>query len=179
MRAALATTVLAAAVLVTLAATAAGAVGGVDAVGPHQIATAIARAERSSSLWATVNICSSRRDPDSLGIRGQMPTLGFRASLSMVIQVDYWSISKKRFVPIQSATATTTLALGEQSTGLQQDGAIFPFKAHTGLLNATITFTWRRAGKLLGETKRRTTAGHPDADYGSPPHFTAAQCTIK
>jgi hypothetical protein len=173
MRAALATTVLAAAVLVTLAAAAAAAVG------PRRIAAAVSKAERSPSLWATVNICSSRRDPDSLGIRGQMPTLGFPASLSMVIQVDYWSTATKRFVPIHSAAATTTLSLGEQSTGLQQDGAIFPFKAHTGLLNATITFTWRRAGKLLGETERRTTAGHPDADYGSPPHFSAAQCTIK
>jgi hypothetical protein len=174
MRAVLATTVLAAAVLVTCAAVTASA-----AVGPRRIAAAVVRAERSSSLWATVNICSSRKDPDSIGIRGQMPTLGFSASLSMLIQVAYWSTTSKRFVPIQSATAATTLALGKQATGLQQDGAIFPFKAHTGLLNATVTFTWRRAGKVLGQTTRRTTAGHPDADYGSPPHFSAAQCTIK
>jgi hypothetical protein len=93
--------------------------------------------------------------------------------------VDYWSTGAKRFVPIQSSTATTSLALGRPSTGLQQDGAIFPFKAHTGLLNATVTFTWRRAGKVLGQTTRRTTGGHPDADYGSPPHFSAPQCRIK
>jgi hypothetical protein len=181
MRVALATTVLAAAVLVTFsaAATATATGTGTATVGPRRIAAAVAKAERSSSLWATVNICSSRKDPDSIGIRGQMPTLGFQASLSMVIQVDYWSTGAKRFVPIQSSTATTTLALGRQSTGLQQDGAIFPFKAHTGLLNATVTFTWRRAGKVLGQTTRRTTSGHPDADYGSPPHFTAAQCTIR
>jgi hypothetical protein len=172
MRAALATTVLAAVILVVLGAAAAGAIG------PRRIAAAVARAERSSSLWATVNICSSRRDPDSLGIRGQMPTLGFPASLSMVIEVDYWSTAKQRFVPIQSASATTTLSLGRQSTGLQQDGAIFPFKAHTGRLNATVTFIWSRAGKVLGETERSTTAGHPDADYGSPPHSSAAHCTI-
>src|ERR1700689_1187810 len=95
MRAALATTVLAAAVLVALAATAAAA-----AVGPRRIAAAVARAERSSSLWATVNICSSPTDPDSMGLRGQMPTLGFSASLSMVIGVNYWSTTAKRFVPI-------------------------------------------------------------------------------
>jgi hypothetical protein len=173
MRAALPTTLLAAALLVALSASTAAAVG------PRRIAAAVARAEHSSSLWATVNICSSRKDPDSLGIRGQMPTLGFPALLSMMIQVDYWSTAMKRFVPIQSATATTTLPLGRQSTGLQQDGAIFPFRAHTGRLNATVTFTWRRAGKVLGQTTRRTTAGHPDADFGSPPHFSAAQCTIR
>ena len=172
-----ATTVLAAAILVTPAAGASGA--GTGAPGPRQIAKAVAQAERSPSLWATVNVCSSRRDPDSLGIRGQMPTLDFPATLSMQIHVDYWSTAAKRFVPIKSATAVKTLALGQQQTGLQQDGAIFPFGAHAGLLNATITFTWARGQKVLGHTVRSTTAGHPSAQYGSPPHYSAAQCTIK
>ena len=107
-----------------------------------------------------------------------MPTLGFAASLSMVVQVDYWSNAKQRFVPVQSSTGTTTLALGTLSTGLQQDGAVFPFKPHTGLLSATITFIWSRGGKVLGQTVRRTTAGHPDADFGSPARYSAAQCRI-
>jgi hypothetical protein len=149
------------------------------AVGPAQIAQAIRAAERSHSLWATINICSSRRHPDELGVRGQMPTLGFSASLSMVIQVDYWSTAAGSFVPIKSPAATTTLKLGPQSKGLQQDGAVFPFKPQTGLLNATITFSWTQAGKVIGQTKRRTTAGHPTADYGSPPRYSAAQCLIK
>ena len=55
---------------------------------------------------------------------------------------------------------------------------MFPFNAHTGLLNATITFSWTRDGKVVGQTRRRTTAGHPNADYGSPPRYSAAQCTI-
>ena len=177
MRAAPATTVLAAGLVVALMVGV--GVGAAAALGPRQIARAVARAERSPSLWATVNICSPRGAPDSLGIHGQMPTLGFSASLSMQIQVNYWSTAKTRFVPIQAATATSTLSLGDQSTGLQQDGAIFPFRAHTGLLNATVTFTWTRAGRVLGQTVRRTTGGHAAAAYGTPPHFSAAQCSIK
>jgi hypothetical protein len=172
MRAALVTTVLAAAVLMAGVADAAGAVG------PARIARAIRTAESSPSLWATVNICSSRRYPDDLGVRGQMPTLGFSASMSMVIQVDYWSAQSKRFLPIRSQLANTRLSLGSASSGLEQGGAVFPFKAHTGLLNATITFIWTRGGKVIGQTARRTTAGHSDADHGSPPHYSAAQCQI-
>lgn len=172
MRAPVLTTVLVAAT-VALSAPAAA-----NAVGPAQITNAVHAAERSRSLWATINICSSRRDPNQLGVRGQMPTLGFSASLSMIIQVNYWVSATHSFVPIQSTAATTTLRLGTQSKGLQQDGAVFPFKPHTGLLNATITFTWTRAGKVIGQTKRRTTAGHPTADYGSPPRYSAAQCLI-
>jgi hypothetical protein len=173
MRAALLTTVLAAGLAVVSAPASAGTVG------PAQIARAVRTAERSKSLWATINICSSRRYPHDLGVRGQMPTLGFSASMSMVIQVDYWSTTNHRFLPIKSNLASTRLSLGTATTGLEQDGAVFPFKAHTGLLNATITFIWTRGGKVIGQTVRRTTAGHRDADHGSPPHYSAAQCHIR
>jgi hypothetical protein len=173
MRAALMTTVLAAALFVASGSASAGTVG------PARIARAVRTAEHSKSLWATVNICSSRRYPHALGVRGQMPTLGFSASMSMVIQVNYWSATSHRFLPIQSKLATTRLSLGHATTGIEQAGAVFPFKAHTGLLNATITFSWTRSGKVIGQTVRRTTAGHRDADHGSPPHYSAAQCLIK
>ena len=172
-RAALVTTVLAAALFGASVPASAGTVG------PARIARAVRTAEHSRSLWATVNICSSAKYPHALGIRGQMPTLGFSASMSMVVQVNYWSTTSHRFLPIQNKLATTRLSLGSAATGLEQDGAVFPFKAHTGLLNATITFTWTRGGKVIGQTVRRTTAGHHDADHGSPPHYSAAQCLIK
>jgi hypothetical protein len=173
MRAALAAAVLAAVIPVLPTPALAGVVG------PGQIARAVRSAERSGGLWATINICSSHRYPHQLGVRGQMPTLGFPANLTMVVQVNYWSATGKRFVPITSAAGSTTLTLGRLTSGLQQDGAVFPFDAHTGRLNATITFRWTRNGKLLGQTVRRTTAGHHDADFGSPPRYSAAQCTIR
>ena len=173
MRAALVTTVLAAAVLV--AAGPASAAG----VGPGQISRAVRKAEQSRSLWATVNICSSRRYHNDIGVRGQMPSLGFSSTLFMVVQVNYWSSKQHQFLPIQSNLATTRLSLGSAENGLEQDGAVFPFRAHTGLLNATFTFMWARGGKVIGQTVRSTTAGHTDADHGSPPHYSAAQCRIR
>ncbi|MGH2896587.1 MAG: hypothetical protein ACRDPM_25415 [Solirubrobacteraceae bacterium] len=172
MRAALVTTVLAAAVLVAARPASAG-------VGPGRIARAVRSAEQSHSLWATVNICDSRSFRNDIGVRGQMPTLGFSSSLYMVIQVNYWAKGQHRFLPIQSGLASTRLSLGSTSRGLQQDGAVFPFRAHTGLLNATFTFIWTRGGKVIGQTVRRTTAGHTDADHGSPPHHSTAQCRIR
>ncbi|HTU94587.1 MAG TPA: hypothetical protein VMF14_02035 [Solirubrobacteraceae bacterium] len=173
MRAALATTVLAAAVL--FAAGSAAAAG----IGPARIARAVHTAEKSRSLWATVNICDTAKFRNDLGVRGQMPSLGFSASLSMIVQVNYWSTGEHRFLPIQSNLATSRLSLGRNANGLQQDGAVFPFSAHTGLLNATITFIWKRGGKIIGQTVRRTTAGHTDAAHANPPRFSAAQCRIK
>ncbi len=182
MRAALVTTVLAAAVLVSAGAAGAAGVaeaGSAASVGPARIARAVRSAEQSRSLWATVNICDTRKYRNDIGVRGQMPSLGFSSALYMVVQVNFWSHGQHRFLPIQSNLATTRLSLGSTSSGLEQDGAVFPFSAHTGLLNATFTFIWTRGGKVIGQTVRGTTAGHTDADHGSPPHHSAAQCRIR
>jgi hypothetical protein len=144
---------------------------------PGQIQSAVRKAERSRSLWATINICNSRRYPYVLGVRGQMPTLGFASWLTMVVTAKYYSTSKKRF----ESTGVKTVRLGRLSHGLQQDGATFTFAKQTSTFTfeADIKFIWRRSGQLLGATTRRTSAGHRSEDYGSPPHYTAARCQMK
>jgi hypothetical protein len=145
---------------------------------PNQIRKAIARAERSHSLWATINLCDTRRYPNTVGVRGQMPGLGFPSWMSMQIHVNYWSKQKHRFLP--SPGSRRLVRLGRSSTLLQQGGALEQFQPHKGyLFNATIQFIWRRSGKLLGQTTRRTTAGHHGADFGDPKHFSAKQCKIR
>jgi hypothetical protein len=145
---------------------------------PAQVTKAIRTAERAKTLWATVNICDSRRDPNTLGIRGEMPSLGFPAWLSMRIQVNYYSRSKKKFIPVPGTATVKTIRLGRSRLGLQQGGAVFVFKPHAGLLDASVEFFWRRSGRLLGSTTQPTAGGHHGADFGSPPRFSAAQCRI-
>jgi hypothetical protein len=140
-----------------------------------QIRLAVQRAERSGALWATVNICNTRHYPGRLGIRGQMPSLGFPASMSMDIQVEYLNQSSHRFKPVPGASRTIAFTA---TTGLHQEGANWRFKPHTGTLSAAITFTWSLTKKLLARPTHAVTAGHPDADFGDPPHFSVAQCKI-
>ena len=146
---------------------------------PSQIRAAVQRAEKSTNLWATVNICN--RPPhytDDVGIRGQMPALGFAAWLSMDVKLLYYSSSAKRYVPVPTR-GTKLVRLSRSSSGLQQGGAIFQFSPHQPALKAMVEFIWRRSGDLLGTTTRITTAGHHGADFGSPPHYSAATCKIK
>jgi len=145
----------------------------------RQVAKAVAAAEKSSSLWATINICNSRTHRDDIGVRGQMPSLGFSSTMSMTITLNAWSSTDKRFEPIDSNNAVAKVKLGSFSRGLEQGGTVYPFqKGETGRWNATIVFTWMRQGKMIGQTHRRTTAGHHTADYGSPPRYSAKQCSI-
>jgi hypothetical protein len=147
-----------------------------------QIRKAVATAERSKMLWATVNVCQVKGQQaahgGSIGIRGQMPTLGFTSTLSMTIQLNHYSVTSKSFVAIPVATAKRTVSLGAFATDLHQAGEVFPFSGPAGLLNATVTFSWTRAGKLLGSTTQQTTAGHRDAVGGRPAHYSAAQCQL-
>ena len=143
---------------------------------PTRIRAAIKRAEQSPSLWATVNICNSRRYPNDIGIRGQMPTLGFATWLSMDVTLYYYSRAEKRFTAVP--TGSKLVHLGRASSGLQQSGAMFQFAPHQPPLKAVVTFIWRRSGQLLGQTARSTAAGHHNADYSSPARYSAATCTI-
>ncbi len=144
-----------------------------------QMARAVTAAEKSRSLWATINICNSKTHANQVGVRGQMPSLGFPAAMSMTVTLNAWSASQKKFIAINSPNAVGTVGLGTHTRGLEQGGTIFPFKSgETGRWNATILFTWKRHGRVVGKTRRRTTAGHHAADFGSPPHYSAAQCRI-
>ncbi|HWE08075.1 MAG TPA: hypothetical protein VG325_01895 [Solirubrobacteraceae bacterium] len=175
MRAALATTVLATALAVGIALPA-------SAKPPtkRQIAQAVSAAERSRLLWATINICNSPTHRDKIGVRGQMPSLGIAATMEMTFTLNAWSTATSRFEPINSPNAVDRIPVGTHAHTLEQDGTIFPFqKGTTGLWNATVVFTWKRNGKVVGQTHRRTTAGHRDAYFGSPPHYSAAQCRIR
>jgi len=149
---------------------------------PAQIHKAITNARHSKQLWATVNVCQVKgknaAKGGSIGIRGQMPTLGFSSTLSMTIQLNRWSSKTKAFAALPYKTAKTTVSPGRFATNLHQDGAVFPFGGPAGLLDATVRFSWSRAGKVLGTATRKTTAGHRDAAGSQPAHYSAAQCKL-
>jgi hypothetical protein len=141
-----------------------------------QIRAAVRHAEHSRALWATVNVCNTKRFPNVLGIRGEMGSMGFAAVESMNVQVDFQASAGKPFRPI--AGVHREIGLGRVTTGLHQGGVNFQFGPHAGSLSATVTFEWKLAGKVLARATRRATARHPQAAFGNPAHFSAAQCTI-
>ena len=142
-----------------------------------QIQAAVRRVEGSRNLWSTVNICNTKRYPDVIGIRAQMPSLGFNARLSMRFEVEYWSGSHHRFRLVPGSAMS--VALGLSRMGLLQSGVQIGFTRHAGKLRGNVWFAWRLAGRVLGRSSHTTTKGHPDADFGDPAHYSAGACEIK
>jgi hypothetical protein len=163
-------------ILALISATLAGRAAGATP-SASQIHKAVSRAKRSKQLWATINICNTHRHPETLGIRGQVPALGFSSSISIEISVDFWNPQTKRFKP--DPNTARVIRLGSPRTGVHQRGVTFRFDPHAGRFRGNATFTWRRGGKLLGRIDRVTTGGHRDADFGDPRGFSAATCTIR
>ena len=145
---------------------------------PAQIRAAIAQAKQSRDLWATVNVCVPRRKPHTVGVRAQMPALGFPTLLSMQIQIEYWNKARQRFERIPGAGSAKRLHLGSVTAGLEQGGYDFVFPAHAGLLRGTVTFRWQRAGRLLLTLSRHTSGGHPHADQAIPARYSEATCRV-
>jgi hypothetical protein len=141
---------------------------------PRQVRAAVRKAERSKDLWATVNICNTKSHPNTIGIRGQMPSLGFAGKLTMQFRVQYWT--GKAFTPVRGLSKTITL--GTVTRGLYQAGVRFPFAPHAGLLRGSVTFEWRLRGRRVGLVTDATRTGHPDADFGDPKGFSSGVCVI-
>lgn len=145
----------------------------------QKIQAAVTSAERSPDLWATVNVCTSDPSGDSVGIRGQMPSLGYAASLSMNISVSYWNATDSMFEP---ANATATVSLGKGTHGIHQGGVNFPFSPPTSgstyVVRGSITFEWTVAGKVVGKITRNTGHGYANVGFSNPPGFSAGTCTL-
>jgi hypothetical protein len=142
-----------------------------------QIRAAVRRAEHSKDLWATINVCRRKGREDIIGIRGQMPSLGFTSDLSLVVQPQYWAYDQAKFKPVPGDARR--VSLGAATHAVLQGGASFRFKHPAGLLRGTITFEWRLKTRLLASTVRKTTHGHRHVDFADPPGFSAGVCSFR
>jgi hypothetical protein len=167
---------LVALLVIILAAAAPAATGLATAPTPRQIRAAVRNAEHSKDLWATVNICNTKNHPNTIGIRGQMPTLGFATKLRMRFRVEYWT--GKAFTPVPGVSKAITL--GPAVHGVYQAGVRFPFapSAQAGLLRGSVSFEWRLGSRRVAQVTRSTRKGHPDADFGDPKRFSSGVCVI-
>jgi hypothetical protein len=143
-----------------------------------EIHAAVTRAKRSRQLWATVNICDTAGHPNVLGIRGELPALGFATKMSMLVQVDYYVAPDGRFEP-DTSIPPVRVPLGSkaESTGLWQDGIKFAFTP-PAVLSGTVTFRWKLGKKVIGTVTKLTAHGVKGVAHSDPPHYSTAACTI-
>jgi hypothetical protein len=137
--------------------------------------------------WATVNVCDTASNPDTIGVRGSMPGLiGSHppaTEMFMRFQVQYerddgsWRL-------LSSGGDSGFIDAGRARTrGSRQAGHSFrlspPRAGNVYTLRGLVTFEWRaKDGTVVRRARRRTTAGHRSTAGADPTGFSAAECTI-
>lgn len=141
-----------------------------------QIRAAIGQAEHSRKLWATVNICNTPNHPDAVGIRGQMPGLGFATHLRMVFGIEVWDYARGGFKVLPGVLRS--IDVGTQREGTWQSGVLLRFRSHTGLVRGRVTFEWLLGPRTIGRLQAVTRDGHLDARFGDPQGFSSWHCEL-
>jgi hypothetical protein len=143
-----------------------------------------AAAAKSSSPWATVNVCDSADSPDTIGIRGSMTGSGSAGEeLFMRFQVQFQRADGSWHSIGANGDSGFVDVGGGRARVARQAGRSFrvspPAAGSVYTLRGLVTFEWRaKNGGVSRRARRRTTGGHRSTAGADPAGFTAAVCTI-
>jgi hypothetical protein len=155
-------------------------VSAVAAAGQTAKARAAGSVLSSRQLWATINVCNPKDQPEIVGVRGSMPSDGHqRDRMYMSFRLQYLSAATKHWVDLAGATPVF-ISVGSGTA--RQGGQSFQLMPAAGkpvfTLRGLVEFQWRRGRAVLQSTRRPTTAGHVSLAGADPRGFSAASCQI-
>lgn len=146
------------------------------------LAAAPAAAPAAPGPWATVNVCDTAANPDTVGVRGSMPGLANGAALFMRFQLQLqrddgsWrllSSADSGFIDAGRARARATRQAGHSFVLTP------PPAGNVYTVRGLVTFEWRaKDGTPLRRARRITSGGHRSTAGADPAGFSAAECTL-
>ncbi|MFN2616646.1 MAG: hypothetical protein ABR581_05915 [Thermoleophilaceae bacterium] len=120
-------------------------------------ATSVSAAS-ASLLWATVNVCDTDQEPNSLGIRASMPGNGLRQRMYMRFRAEYFDAATGAWAPANNAVSRWTL-VGSARYRYRQGGWTFEFAqpptGQTYTMRGKVDFQWRKRRKRRKHRRHR------------------------
>jgi hypothetical protein len=136
---------------------------------------------QSPELWATVDVCETPHQPNTIGIRGSMPSDGHpRDVMYMRFEVQLYDATTKQWADVGKSADSGFVPIGTGAVP-RQGGHSFSFKpAPTPyMVRGLVEYQWRRAGHLVHLASRTTAAGHASLAGAEPKGYSAATCELK
>ena len=144
---------------------------------------ALANPVASPKLWATVNVCDTAAQPDTIGVRAQMPGTGRRGQrMYMRIQVEYLDAATNEWHPVGTPGDSFRFYVGAATHKLRQGGMSFAYNppaSGSTMLRGNVTFVGGGGWGVVSLAHMYPAAGQVDAPPPAPPGFSAATCEIK
>jgi hypothetical protein len=137
----------------------------------------------SRNLWATVDVCSSTRHLDTIGIRGSMPGTGRSGELMfMRFRAQFLSSADHLWHYAHPHFDTGYKGVGSTRFVARQSGWSFSFPpaAHARYtLRGVVNFQWRQKARIVLRAHLVTSAGHTSAVDARPPGYSASTCSLR
>ena len=132
---------------------------------------------RQSSVWATVNVCDTAKQPDRIGIRASMPGTPRGARLTMRFRVQYKAGDD--WVDVKDADSGW-VNVGTARGNPVEYGWSFTFAptSQATTLRGVVKFRWRRGNTLPKQSEVATEAGHRSSAGADPAGYSAATCQL-
>lgn len=135
----------------------------------------------SRELWATIDVCNSAKEPDTVGIRGAMPGDGHaRDAMFMRMQLQYREADGGVWSDLHSGDSGY-IGIGDSKIARQGGWSVqlTPSKSRPAYtMRGVVTFQWRRGSRVVHQATRTTSAGHTNVVRADPPGYSAATCTL-
>lgn len=161
--------------------------GPLKMIAPLALAAAVTPAgaqplAHSRELWATVDVCSPKNQPDTIGIRGSMPGDGHATDVMyMRFRVQYLDPSTGKWLELGQGADSGFLKVGSGAL-TRQAGRSFQLAPTSGktafTLRGYVTFQWRKGATVLETATKSTSAGHTSLAGADPRGFSAATCVF-
>ena len=137
-----------------------------------------AAAAREPVPWATVNVCDTAKQPDTIGIRASMPGSPKGVRMSMRFRVQY-KVDETTWADVKDADSGWRV-IGTAKGVAAESGWSFrfakPSKAVT--LRGVVRFRWRKGDQLPRTSEVATEAGHRSSAGSDPAGYSAATCSL-
>ncbi len=137
----------------------------------------------SRHLWATINVCDTAANPNTLGLRASMPGTGRRTqTMWMRFRVQYRARGERtawRYLKGDSADSGW-VRVGSARHKARQSGWTFPFELAPGeryRMRGVVSFQWRRGSRVAERVTEVTTADH-HVSVADPDGYSEASCVV-
>jgi hypothetical protein len=133
---------------------------------------------RDPDAWATVNVCDTAKQPDTIGIRASMVGTPKGVRLSMRFRVQY-KAEDGTWADVQNADSGWRI-LGAAKGLPAESGWSFSFTRPTKpvTLRGVVRFRWRKGDALPRTAEVVTEGGHRSSAGADPPGYSAANCEL-
>jgi len=122
-----------------------------------------AKSDRSDAgddrpLWATVNICDTKKSPNALGVRASVPGNGSNQRIFARYTAQWWSAAKQEWLTEGGSGVTDWMFVDDADISARQAGWTFRFvqppEGTTYVMRGVVEVQWREAAQAARKARK-------------------------